>query len=213
MAQFLELSVSLSGVLPRPVRRFRIRHTATFADLHAAIMAATGWSGSHLWAFTAERLGEETPIAAPCGPDGEYLAVDGFPAPPADRIRLARHLGPAGATECRYLYDFGDGWECRVLVHDLLVLHERAARRWVGAEFPWPPDDCGGPFGYARLQEALRTGEDPEGLLAWARETWGWTGRVDEAALRRAFDGSGDEAPRARRRRGRGGSSGGAAEE
>lgn len=188
MPKFLEISVSLGDVLPRPLRRFRIRQSATFADLHDAIMAATGWSGGHLWMFLVERFGEETPVAAPDAPDGTWLDLDGVPIPPANRMRLARQLGAERATECRYHYDFGDGWECRVLVHDLVTLPGRATRQLVGAEFPWPPDDCGGPDGYLALQDALRTGADRDGLLEWARETWGWTGQLDVEALRRAFD-------------------------
>jgi hypothetical protein len=46
------------------------------------------------------------------------------------------------------------------------------------------------------MQEALRTGKDPQGLLEWARETSGWTGEFDLEKTRRRFD----KAPRASRR-------------
>ena len=187
MPKFLELSVSLRDVLPRPLRRFRIRATTTtYADLHEAIMAATGWSGSHLYTFMVESFDGEFPIAPHVG--GEPLDIDGFPAVDAARMRIARHLGEQALTSCRYLYDFGDGWECDILVHDELNLTDKRKRWYVGGEFPWPPDDCGGPPGYFNIKEALRTGTDPEGLLTWARETWGWTGRYDEEAVRRGFD-------------------------
>jgi hypothetical protein len=187
MSKFLELSVSLRDVLPRPLRRFRIRTTATFAELHEAIMGATGWSGSHLYAFIVERFGQPTPVAAP-SPDGQPTDVDGFPTPDAARMRLQRQLGPEAASTWRYEYDFGDGWECDVLLHDVLDLSDRRKRIYVSGEFPWPPDDCGGPGGYAAIQDALRTGQDPQGLLAWAREVWEWSGRYNEEAVRREFD-------------------------
>lgn len=187
MPKFLELSVSLRDVLPRPLRRFRVRAQATFGDLHEAIMAATGWGGGHLWTFIVEGRMGDVPIAPEV--DGEPLEIGGFPAPDAYRMRLTRHLGLTGVTACRYLYDFGDGWECDVLVHDELTLSaERRQRVLIDAEFAWPPDDCGGPFGFAGLQEAVRTGKDPEGLVAWARETFGWTGTLDRDAVRRGFD-------------------------
>lgn len=188
MPRFLELSVSLDDVLPRPLRRFHIRATATFAELHAAIMAATGWRGGHLWAFVMERFGEQVAVAGPAGPGGELLELYGMPVPDAATMRLSRQLGPEGATACRYQYDFGDGWEAIVLVHDVVELRDKGRRRLVSAEHAWPPDDCGGPPGFAALQEALATGEDPEGLVEWARETWGWTGAVDEEGIRVAFD-------------------------
>ena len=101
----------------------------------------------------------------------KFLELYGMPVPDAAAMRLSRQLGPGGDTRCRYQYDFGDGWEATVLVHDLAELREKGRRRLVSAEHPWPPDDCGGPPGYASLQEALATGTDPEGLVAWAEET------------------------------------------
>jgi len=190
MPRFLELSVSLRDVLPRPLRRFRVRAQSSFAELHETIMAVTGWGGGHLWAFIVEGpMGDDVPIA-PQMPDGDPIVIDDFPALDASHLRLARYLGTRGGTACRYLYDFGDGWECDVLVHDELALaQERRHRILVDAEFAWPPDDCGGPFGFADLNEALRTGNDPEGLVAWARETFGWTGTLDVERLRREFEG------------------------
>lgn len=95
MPKFLDLSVSLRDVLSRPLRRFRVRSQATFAELHEAIMAATEWDGGHLWAFLIDgRMGE-----VPIGPrmDGEAVEIDGFPALGESRMRLARYLGATGA--------------------------------------------------------------------------------------------------------------------
>lgn len=190
MPKFFELSVSLRDVIPRPIRRFRIRATSTFAELNDAIMAATGWTGAHLWAFFVERFGDEIPVAAPLGPDGEFLELGGLPTPDAQRMRLPRQfgIGYGLATQARYLYDFGDDWQADVLVHDLLVLKEKRTRMLVSAEFPWPPEDCGGPGGYEQLREAMGTGDDPEGFIEWARNVWGWTGQLDVEQLRARFD-------------------------
>lgn len=188
MPRFLELSVSLRDVLPRPLRRFRVRSQATFAELHEAIMAATGWGGGHLWVFLVDGMMGDIPIG-PQMEGEEPLEFEDFPALDAGKMRLSRYLGARGVTSCRYLYDFGDDWECDVLVHDEQTLSaERRQRVFVAAEHAWPPDDCGGAFGYADLQEALRSGSDPEGLVEWARETFGWTGVLDVEALRRGFD-------------------------
>jgi hypothetical protein len=189
--RFFEFSVSLREVLPRPWRRFRLRATATYADLHEAIMAATGWDGSHLWLFALERWGGEV-LVAPTLPGGEPLDLRGDGrgiTVAAERLRLARHfgVGPGLVTSCVYRYDVGDGWEADVLLHDVLELSGRARRMLVSAEHPWPPEDCGGPPGYDAIREALETGRDPDGRLGWARER-GWTPALDLGALRLGFD-------------------------
>lgn len=85
-------------------------------------------------------------------------------------------------------YDFGDGWVHDVQLNDVVGMTEKFTRRLMGGEHVFPPDDCGGPPGYELLQEALRTGEDPEGVLEWASSVWGWTGAFDLAEVRRGFD-------------------------
>ena len=57
---------------------------------------------------------------------------------------------------CRYLYDFGDGWE-----HTIKI--ERLADPEPGVVYPrlieatgrCPPEDVGGPWGYAEFLEAI----------------------------------------------------------
>lgn len=110
------------------------------------------------------------------------------PVPDAKRTRLTRYFGPGRATSCFYLYDFGDDWTHDVQLNDVVQVRGRQHRRLVGGEHPFPPDDSGGPGGYTAIQDALRTGKDPEGLLDWARETWGWTGTFDLDAARERFD-------------------------
>jgi hypothetical protein len=66
-------------------------------------------------------------------------------------------LEDIGGKKLVYLYDFGDGWE-----HTIKV--ERLADPEPGALYPrlievsgrCPPEDCGGPWGYAELIEAIK---------------------------------------------------------
>jgi hypothetical protein len=74
-----------------------------------------------------------------------------------------------------------------VVLQDTVSLADTFRRRLVGGAQPFPPDDCGGLPGYAELRKVFRTGKDPEGLRAWARNM-GWTPEFDLAATRRAFD-------------------------
>lgn len=74
-----------------------------------------------------------------------------------------------------YDYDFGDRWE-----HDVVVEHVDAASP---AEMPpvctdggraCPPEDCGGPWGYGNLLEALADSKHPEHaeLSEWVSPHW-----------------------------------------
>ena len=56
-----------------------------------------------------------------------------------------------------YIYDFGDGWEHQVLV----VGPGGAVPGCVEGEGPYPPEDVGGPHGYAGFRKALMDPDDP----------------------------------------------------
>jgi len=72
-----------------------------------------------------------------------------------------------------YEYDFGDSW-----IHQLIVEERLAADREVTypicleGERACPPEDCGGPWGYANLLEAVRNADhgEHEEILEWVGE-------------------------------------------
>ena len=77
---------------------------------------------------------------------------------------------PGVKSKMRWDYDFGDGWQ-----HDVVVEAIEPARSDVKhpvcltGKRACPPEDCGGPWGYANLLAALRdpTHEDHEELTEW----------------------------------------------
>jgi hypothetical protein len=63
----------------------------------------------------------------------------------------------SGKQSCwTYLYDFGDGWRHQVVFEGCGPVEPRTAypRCFDGAR-ACPPEDCGGPWGYADLLEVL----------------------------------------------------------
>ncbi len=138
----LQLKITLKGISKPPVwRRVQVPGGMTFAALHETIQAAFGWTDTHLHAFEYE--GEE--IGVPDRDWGEDCADEA-------ETTLAEVLtGPK--DRARYTYDFGDGWE-----HDIVlekVLPTQAARSspvLVTGKGACPPEDCGGPWGYAELK-------------------------------------------------------------
>src|SRR5690606_1633698 len=85
-------------------------------------------------------------------------------------FRLGQVL-PSVGDKMRWDYDFGDGWEHNVVVEKIFEAEP-------GVEYPiclagkraCPPEDCGGPHGYAQLLEVLADPSHPEHeeLKEWA---------------------------------------------
>jgi hypothetical protein len=156
----LSLKVTLRNTKPPIWRRILMPTGMTLADLHLAIQATMGWRDSHLHAFDVG--GEQY---------GDPSAMDDV----ANERRLTLNaLVKAGVTRFAYTYDFGDDWE-----HDILI--EKAPPASDAKVYPacvagkrnGPPEDCGGPWGYANLLEMLANPAHPE-----HEEQLEWLGRA-----------------------------------
>jgi hypothetical protein len=140
----LQLKIVLRGVSKPPVwRRVQVRADATFAALHDVIQAAFGWTDTHLHSFEYEGVRIGVP-----DPEWEDDCADETETTLAEVL-----LGPK--DRIRYTYDFGDDWE-----HDIVL--EKVAEPNADDRRPvlitgkgaCPPEDCGGPWGYAELKDA-----------------------------------------------------------
>lgn len=119
-------------------------------ELHDLLQAAVGWTDSHLHQFVSEGICYGRPDLD--GPEDER-----------DESKVSLRSMPHRFS---YLYDFGDGWE-----HDVLVVGPGGAvPGCVEGDGPCPPEDVGGPHGYALFREALGDPDDPEHdhLRGWA---------------------------------------------
>jgi hypothetical protein len=140
----VQIKIKLLGVSKPPVwRRVQLRADTRLDQLHEILQAALGWENYHLHAFSFAQ--EEF------GPRDADLGLD-F----SDERRVTiGELTDIGA-HFRYTYDFGDNWEHEILVEDLLNpdpdIHYPTL---VAAKGASPPEDCGGPWGYADLKEIL----------------------------------------------------------
>ena len=143
------LKIALDDVKPAVARRVEVPLAIGLDRLHLVLQAAMGWTNSHLYEIRARGVGWGAP-----GPDWGDGPLD------ARKARLLDLLEDTGAKTLRYLYDFGDAWEHAVKV-------ERTAHPMPGLVYPLlvdatgrcPPEDVGGPWGYAGFLEAIG---DPE---------------------------------------------------
>lgn len=144
-ASIARLRVTLDDVEPPVTRTLHVPADIRLDRLHAALQAALGWADYHLWEFRAGDVGWGVPD--PDWPDGPL---------DARRTPLWQAIEDSGAKTLTYLYDFGDGWEHTVKIlrfddaapgNKYPVLVEAAGR--------CPPEDVGGPWGYADFLDAI----------------------------------------------------------
>lgn len=155
------LRVELCEVEPPVVRVLDVPAAVLLPELHNLVQAGLGWTDSHLHQFVADDACYRIPDVD--GPDDE----------------LDESSVPLRALPDRfgYRYDFGDGWQ-----HDIEVLGRGGDQPGcVDGHGACPPEDCGGPGGYAEFREALA---DPSHLEHTAMRTWAahWRDDFDLAA-------------------------------
>ena len=104
-----------------------------------------GWTNTHLYEILARDTGWGIP-----DPDWGDGPLD------ARKARLIDVLEDVGTKTLKYLYDFGDGWEHTVKVERIAAPEPGAAYpRLIEAAGRCPPEDVGGPWGYAELLAAI----------------------------------------------------------
>jgi hypothetical protein len=137
--------------------------------LHKLIQAAFGWENYHLFQFSPKGYASYPIIRIPQEDD------DIFPARGeifhAVKTKLS-DIFMQPRQKFVYIYDFGDDW-----IHELTLekindekLLRAACTDGKGA---CPPEDCGGPGGYANLKEIMTNPKHPE-----HKEMKGWLGMM-----------------------------------
>jgi transcriptional regulator with XRE-family HTH domain len=162
----LRFEIVLDEIEPRVWRRIEVPATYTFWDLHVAIQDAMGWQDSHLHEF---RILEPGGVLVRIGiPDDEF--PDERPTRVGWTTPLASYLGAERAI-WEYLYDFGDSWEHRVTFEGRFPrIATVSYPRCVDGARACPPEDVGGPSGYAEFVHAVTDPhhEQHDDMLRWA---------------------------------------------
>jgi hypothetical protein len=166
----VRIKATLKDVTPAVERRIVVPLAIRLDRLHSALQAAFGWTNTHHYAFTVGGITWGVP-----DPD---FGFGGAPAV-ASKARLYDIVKETGAKTIHYLYDFGDGWDHilklerwfeNTITDGLPLLLEASGR--------CPPEDVGGPDGYAQFLEAIADVSHPrhaefaetfpEGFNPWA---------------------------------------------
>ncbi len=159
----LQMRVTLADVDDPPVWRQVVIPAGYPLDrVHGVIQAAMGWQNSHLHMFRI--AGQEY---GPAYLDDELETLDEKQFRIGDLVKTGDLAG--------YEYDFGDGWEHELAVEASAVADAATVYpECTGGEGACPPEDCGGPGGFADLKELLAGPPSPEReeMRAWAGEDY-----------------------------------------
>jgi hypothetical protein len=163
------LRVELLGVEPLTWRRLRVPARFTLRDLHVLIQLAMGWQDRHLHEFRVGlmRFGvtDLPDVEVPHGMEEESVWTV------ADLANMAK----TEVMEIEYLYDFGDLWTHRIVIEPATrVRAARASPLCLAGENACPPEDVGGPPGYASMLAALADAAHPQHLtyVDWTGGVW-----------------------------------------
>jgi len=147
----LHLRIVLKNCEPKIHRELLVRADITFGELHAHLQAVMGWENAHLHEFKvgATRIGME--------PEDDFFADEELLM--EDDVRLFELL-PQCKGSFTYWYDFGDDWfhDIKVTVLPPVKSQGLVLPCCIAGSGACPPEDCGGPWGYAEMLESLRTG-------------------------------------------------------
>jgi hypothetical protein len=147
-----QLKITLLDTRPPIWRRVLVDGDRTLDHLHEVIQAAFGWWNYHLHEFEVGRTRYGVP-----DPDEDW----GEPPRDERRARIGAIAGAGGSF--RYTYDFGDGWDHRIVVEAVRRSDSASAvPACVDGRRACPPEDCGGTWGYRELLEILADPAHPD---------------------------------------------------
>jgi hypothetical protein len=152
-----QLKVTLRDSKPPIWRRLLVDSDITLPRLHRALQIAMGWQDYHIHAFRVD--------------DEAYGVREGDMDCLRDEthVKLNRLLRRE-KDSLIYEYDFGDGWEHKVLLEKILPPDDALATpRCIKGKRACPPEDCGGIYGYCELLDTLADPAHPdrEEMLEW----------------------------------------------
>lgn len=152
----LEVELELEGVCRR---RIMVPLNYSFRRFHNALQKLFCWQGYHMHDFEIERYPDGSPKYTLVGIpheyeyegettrlDGEVLISEVFP--------VYDHIV--------YNYDFGDNWIHHIKLVRIIDDYDKNHPVCLTGEGDAPPEDVGGPSGYAEMLRILADPKDPE---------------------------------------------------
>jgi hypothetical protein len=158
------LRVTLRDVRPKVTRGLLVPSGLSLDRLHQVLQVAMGWEDAHPHEFIVGSLrngqrygkGHSSPLFGP--------------ATRSEKRFTLMQVAPTEGSKFLYWYDFGDDWYHDIVVKGIGVpQRDIATPHCADGKGACPPEDCGGPPGYANLLAALTNPkhEDHEDACEW----------------------------------------------
>ena len=137
------LRIQLIDVEPGIWRRILVPGSIRISKLAEILLAAMGWSNSHLHAFTI-------------GDQRYGMNYDDFPEGEIDEKSVTVLQALRDVRRFKFEYDFGDSWDHEIVIEELTKspIGLKYAVCLDGAN-ACPPDDVGGTWGYGEFLDAM----------------------------------------------------------
>ena len=161
----IKLKVNLEN-MPFPIyRKVLVPEDITMGELHLVIQVAMGWENCHLFQFNDKKERPNIRVRQEIEEDNFWgqSHSDNFNA---DELSLLEFLDYTDGKTFWYWYDFGDDWWHKISIQKIT---KKDLSEYIGdtpvcteALGICPPEDCGGPWGFAQLAEAINEPRHPE---------------------------------------------------
>lgn len=154
-AEVYVIKITLSGSKP-PIWRRIETGDVSLAKLHELIQTSMGWTNTHLHQFA---IGENCYVEPRCLEEGIMDWARSYSG-----VTIAKLVAKHGTKlKMRYDYDFGDGWEHKIVLEKIVAPKSDVTYPCCTAgKNACPPEDVGGIWGYNEFVEAIGNPEHPE---------------------------------------------------
>jgi hypothetical protein len=149
-AKGYQIKISLQGVKPPIWRRVEVPEDIPLEIFHQVIQIAMGWDDYHLHLFKKDNK----IYILPDDEEGLHEEENN-----EEEFKLNDILKTEGDI-AEYHYDFGDSWLHEILLEAILD-DSPGDPVCVAGERACPPEDLGGPAGYADFLEAMKDPKHP----------------------------------------------------
>ncbi|WP_419800411.1 plasmid pRiA4b ORF-3 family protein [Mucilaginibacter sp.] len=149
-----QFKIQIKEIIKPPVwRRLLVPEDFTFYQFHIIIQAAFGWENAHMYQFRPidHRL---NPIIS-----DKEMYDDGLDFFEEDELIDSKEVKLADIFKAEgqkfvYTYDLGDNWE-HLITLEKITEEKLLFADCLAGKGNCPPEDCGGPWGYEELKDAL----------------------------------------------------------
>ena len=151
--EIYQFKIELKGLKPPIWRRFQVDSSITFWDMHNIIQEVMGWENYHMYQF---RIGRKDYIVDSDDDSDDFIGKN---VKKSDEVKL-NEIFKEENQNIEYDYDFGDGWEHRIILEKKVEFEKgNSYPLCIAGKRACPPEDVGGVPGYEYFLEVIKNPE------------------------------------------------------